>query len=750
MSNFSLKAFIQNLSIRNKIIGSTQLIFLIVIILSFAIVIPREIHLMRENLIKRNEVAIDIVSKNIAAALVFEDTDIAYGYLHSFDSFEELKDAVVLDASGNLFAEYHKDSTNIPPVAELKRKAGTFYDGQYLIITKPIYKTKIEQPQGSIVVRCTTVELTQQIEYLFILMAILILSMFVLVGIFSFFLQGLISKPIVDLADVADRISKERDYSIRVKKLGDDETGRLYDRFNGMLEQIGARDHAIRALNDELTHASKEAIQAQDEAIKAKEEAIKAKEMAENANRIKSQFLANMSHELRTPLNGVLGYAQLLVEQKDIPEEHREKIAIINRSGMHLLTLINDILDITKIEVGKMELHPEEFEINAFLEGIYGLFSLKCEKKRLSLEVNADANVPQYLRADAGKLRQCIINLMGNAVKFTQQGKVSLRVSLDPSGQVRFSVQDTGRGIPTDKIEEIVQPFKQHYDQLNTEGGTGLGLAITKNYVEMMGGFLKIESEIGKGSIFTFAIDVEAIERTSKPNSPENKKIVGYNRSNPVKVLVVDGNPVNLDIAEKLLQLYHFEIETAINGLVAIEKAEQFMPDVILMDIKMDVMGGEQSTKIIKSKEWGKDIKIIALTASVFNNRRQEFFEAGFDEFMSKPYRAETLVETIAQQIGLELQYADISEPEHAKRDYFAFDSEQIKQLQAILDKDTIQKLSELVEDGDYQKLEKAIDGLNFADNEIINRFKAYINREAKDFNFEKIDDIIGQLATLG
>jgi signal transduction histidine kinase/DNA-binding NarL/FixJ family response regulator len=718
-----------------------------VIVLSFTIVIPREIRLMRENLVKRNEVAIDIVSKNIAAALEFEDSDLAHGYLRSFDSFGEVTDAIVFDSEDKLFVEYHKDSANSAPAIQLLSRSGTFYEENHLVIVKPIRKTKDDLVQGSIVVRCTTVELSEQIEYLFLLMGILIVAMFFLVGVFSYFLQGLISKPIVELAEVADRISKERDYSIRVKKLGDDETGRLYDRFNGMLEQIGARDHAIRALNEELTGASKEAIEAQEDAIKAKEDAIKAKEMAENANRIKSQFLANMSHELRTPLNGVLGYAQLLAEQDDIPEQHREKIRIINKSGMHLLDLINDILDITKIEVGKMELHAEEFEINGFLEGLYNMFSLKCDKKRIALDIGADANVPKYMKADAGKLRQCLINLLGNAVKFTHQGRISLRVTLDPNGQIRFAVQDSGRGIPSDKIEEIVQPFKQHYDQLNTEGGTGLGLAITKNYVEMLGGKFDITSEIDKGSCFSFAINVEVVEHVESDQRKANHKITGYISSKPVKILVVDGNQINLDVAQKLLAIYNFEIETASNGKIAVEKAESFLPHAILMDIHMDVMGGEEATNFIKGSEWGKDMKIIALTASVFNNRRTDLLENGFDDFLSKPYRIETLVETIAHHLSLTLTYTEIV-ISPSKQETFSFDAAALQSIRQLIPIEVLDELMELIEDGDYKKIEQMIAAMPDADANIA-KLQRYISRETKEFNFDKIDDIVRQLSAL-
>ncbi|HDN26558.1 MAG TPA: response regulator [Thioploca sp.] len=381
-----------------------------------------------------------------------------------------------------------------------------------------------------------------------------------------------------------------------------------------------------------------------------------AKEAAEAANRAKSTFLANMSHELRTPLNGILGYTQILKRDNTLNAEQQEGIDIIHHSGEYLLTLINDILDLSKIEAERMELDPTDFQLDDFIKGIVELFRMRAEQKGIAFNYQPLSPLPKGIHADEKRLRQILINLLNNAIKFTKQGGVQFKVSYC-QGKIRFQVEDTGPGIAPEFVTKIFQPFQQVGDLNDKAEGTGLGLSITQKLVDMMGGEIQLDSVLGQGTTF-WAIfklpEVDAVE--SLP--ADERIIVSYKKNAPnkvIKILVVDDKWENRSVLIKLLTPLGFEIVVAVNGIEAVGLALMSPPDLILMDLVMPVMDGFTATGKIREKL--KEVVIIAVSASAFDFHQQRSMQAGCNDFLAKPIRAELLLERLREHLNLEWVY---------------------------------------------------------------------------------------------
>lgn len=722
---------VNNLSLKHKIVIATQVIFGLVIVVSFSAFIPRELELLQTNLVESHEAALNIVETNLVPALDFEDSELANLVLSTFNNLSSVRYVAVVNKEGELFAEYRTDPDLVFTMKDIENTGHSIED-DYLHISSVIRGNE-GQNLGTIHLFAGKESLNAQRDQLFFMIGLIMIIVGLAGFMLSYVLQRFVSRPIIKLAAAARTIAEQRNYNIRVTPKTNDETGILYRSFNEMLDQIGAQNADIHHLNEKLRKA-------RDKALESKEEALEAKNIAEKANMVKSQFLANMSHELRTPLNGILGYAQLLEDYDDIPERHREKVHIINKSGRHLLGLINDILDITKLEVGKMELVPEPFHLSSFLEGLYNLFKLKADKKGLKLSIAAEANVPLFLKADQGKIRQCLLNLISNAIKYTHQGEVNVSVSKMEGDVLQFSITDTGRGIPDEKQATIMEPFTQHYDSLNTEGGTGLGLAITKSFVGLLGGELKLRSTFGSGSTFYFSIPVEILDYESNVEDAANREIKKIYLPRPIRVLTVDSNATNRQVASELLFNHGFEVGVAETGEEALEKVQEEKYDLILMDIRMRGISGIEATQRIKKMEGLKSIPIIACTASVFASRKIELLEQGFDDYLSKPYWINDLLEIVAKYTEATIEYGeeDLSANSMAARP----SEEQMKTIFDIIGEETIAEIAEAAEVGDFQGLTEILNQLN-TESPDIQQFKKYIENECKEFNFEEIESLL-------
>ena len=395
-----------------------------------------------------------------------------------------------------------------------------------------------------------------------------------------------------------------------------------------------------------------------------------AKEAADAANRAKSDFLANMSHELRTPLNAILGFTQILNRDSSLSREQLEQLGIINRSGEHLLSLINDILDLSKIEAGRLLLCENDFDLYRLLDTVEEMFLLRAEAKGLQLYFKREPEVPRYVRTDEQKLLQILINLLGNAIKFTQEGAVALRVSvgadrpstdlLDRVFTLQFAVEDTGAGIAPNELDHLFEPFVQTEAGRHSGQGTGLGLPISRRFVELMGGSLSVSSTLSQGTTFQFTIPVEL---TADPviQAPSSfRRVVGLAPDQPqYRLLVADDRPENRQLLNKLLTPIGFEVREAQNGREAIALWESWLPHLIWMDMRMPVVNGYEATQQIKAHLEGQATVVIALTASAFDEERAMILSAGCDDFVRKPFREEWIFEKIAQHLGVRYVYAE-------------------------------------------------------------------------------------------
>jgi two-component system sensor histidine kinase/response regulator len=400
------------------------------------------------------------------------------------------------------------------------------------------------------------------------------------------------------------------------------------------------------------------------------DEMQRAREAADAANRAKSQFLANISHELRTPLNTILGFTQLITEECKLELLAAEYLNIINRSGEHLLNLINDVLEMSKIEAGQTALSIESFNLCHFLNSLEEMLRFRAEAKGLSLTFDLASNLPAHVQTDERKLRQVLINLLGNAIKFTHQGSVRLRVNLEnqenlhssPPSQLNhrlfFQVEDTGPGIAPHDLETLFDPFVQTSTGRQSPEGTGLGLSISRHFVRLMGGEIDVDSVVGQGSLFTFYIQVNLTVASGAGNQPSSQKIVGLAPGQPnYRILVVEDHRTNRRLLVRLLEVVGFDVKEAVNGQEAIALAREWHPHLIWMDIRMPIMNGYEATRQIKAANLNPPPVVIALTASAFEEDRARVIAAGCDDFVRKPFRREVLLGKIADYLQVRYRY---------------------------------------------------------------------------------------------
>ncbi|MGE5660129.1 MAG: ATP-binding protein [Actinomycetota bacterium] len=478
---------------------------------------------------------------------------------------------------------------------------------------------------------------------------------------------------------------------------------------------------------------------------KSKIAADEAKEAANAANQAKSDFLASMSHELRTPLNGILGYAQILGRSKVIPEKERHGVNIIHQCGSHLLTLINDVLDLSKIEARKLELSPKAIHLPSFLQGVVEICRVRSDQKGLDFIYQPDPNLPTGIETDEKRLRQVLLNLLGNAIKFTDQGSITLKVETRESNanmplpRLKFQVIDTGVGIASDEVNKLFQAFEQLGERKRQSEGTGLGLAISQRIVQLMGGKIQVESQLGVGSTFYFEVALPiATDWAEKSSVKDGRTIIGYEGALR-HILIVDDRWENRSVLVNLLEPIGFTFTEAENGQTGLEKAREKLPDLVITDLAMPIMNGFEMLKQLRNSQELKRLKVLVSSASVAQIDRQMSIEAGGDDFLTKPVDAEELLTLVAKHLQLTWKY---DTTELSTSDNTVSATELIPPSAVDL-----QILLELAQDGLLREVAETAAEIGQKDE----RYQPFIQEViqlAKQFQTEKIEQLIEEYLT--
>jgi len=458
----------------------------------------------------------------------------------------------------------------------------------------------------------------------------------------------------------------------------------------------------------------------------------------QQANRAKSVFLANMSHEIRTPMNAILGFSQLMLRDQDLTPRQNQYLGTINRSGEHLLALINDILEMSKIEAGRTTLNLTTFDLFALLNDLEMMFRVRTNEKKLTFSVELIGGVPQYIVTDINKLRQVFINVLGNAVKFTEQGGVGLRVRADREGAtgpfLQVEIEDTGPGISSEDQEKLFRHFEQTKSGQQAATGTGLGLAISREFVRLMGGDITVNSQVGKGSVFVVRLPLKEGEAQAVQAKDTPRQVLRLQPGQATcRVLIADDIEDNRQLLAQLLAPVGFEIRLATNGAEAVQEFEEWRPHLILMDFRMPVMDGHEAIRRIRAMAGGKELKIIAVTASAMDENRQQLLKIGADDFISKPYREIELFHKIHTHLGVEYVYAEqLTNKDHEEA------AELTPESLAGWPQDLIDPMREAVITADLDQLLSKIQEVEARDP----RIARALRRLAEGFQYQKLLDL--------
>jgi signal transduction histidine kinase/CheY-like chemotaxis protein len=639
---------LQNLSIKRKLTLITMLTSSIALILSSVSFLIYDLvsfrHLLSQDLITQAQ----IIGYNSAGAMEFKDEPAATATLSALTAKEDIVTAALYKPDGKIFAHYSRGKATVQESLPSRLQAkGYRFEGGYLEVFHEV--TLNGEHVGTLFLQSDMRQWNLRAKrYAGILIIFVLVS-----GLFALLvssnLQGLISKPILHLEDTMRMVSSNKNYAIRAVKTYGDEIGRLIDGFNTMLSEIQQRDTALQSTNGELKTRTQELEEEVFQRKQAQEELFKAKHAAEEANHAKSTFLANMSHELRTPLNAIIGYSEMLEEEtRDTGKiENVQDLKKIQAAGKHLLALINDVLDLSKIEAGKMGLHLETFDVSQVIEEMVTTLQPAAKKNANSIEVHLAGNVGT-MKADITKVRQILFNLLSNACKFTDHGTISVDVDQLKVAEkecIQFRVSDTGIGISAKQKENLFHEFAQADSSIARKyGGTGLGLAITHRFVQLMKGQISVESEPGKGAVFTVQLPtqivVEAVELPSSQAASDVSATSTETKTDRDTILVIDDDPAVRDLMSRFLTKQDFRVVAAANGEEGFRLAKELRPLLITLDVVMPECDGWTVLNRLKSDRELAEIPVIMVTI-VDNEARG--LDLGASNYLIKPVQRERL-----------------------------------------------------------------------------------------------------------
>lgn len=635
----------------------------LVVLLVSLILITNQMMRYRLDLQKNSAIVADMVAFSSSAPLMFSDSSAATSVLSSLSTNATILNGYIFTADGLLFASYQSPASH--EVYQLPEKisrsesaiqrldllkgadnSSFWHFGSNYDMVRPVILEG--RNIGFVLLHSSAAPLRDMFIKVVSFSVVILLCALLLAYFIASRLQNMITQPIISLAGTMQKISLIKDYSLRVENESSDETGQLIDGFNEMLDQIEERDNELEHQRDSLESV----VEVRTEELRQIVADLEvARDAAEAASRSKSEFLANMSHEIRTPMNGVLGMTELLLGTA-LSEKQLRFAQTIHQSGTSLLGIINDILDFSKIEAGKIDLESISFDLHELARGVMDLFTTDAGLKDVDLHLSIDADVPQIVNGDPLRVRQVLLNLVSNAVKFTGQGEVVVTVSVVERDHddftFCFSVRDSGVGIKPEQLVKIFEGFTQADGSMTRNyGGTGLGLTIAKQLAEMMGGAITVESTPGVGSCFCFTARfncktaTEPIVVATDPTSD----------GRGVSILLVEDNPVNQYVGREMLECLGYQVTVSENGRDALDCLAQNRFAVVLMDCQMPVLDGYSATRMLREQENELSVRegtsrhqvVIALTGHVGANDRQICMDAGMDDYLSKPFSMKQL-----------------------------------------------------------------------------------------------------------